>query len=68
MKLYGKPGEFAFKALINQGQGWDHTSYYYFSLEDAVRDYPESIKVKWPAEEIEPGVIYIPDESELKDE
>jgi len=65
MRIANTDGEWGFKALgrINAQMGWELSSWYYLSLEEAKKWSPE---VKWPVEVFENGSVYIPDESELK--
>lgn len=70
MKLYGRPGEFYFKSLqksISGKTGLMLSPNYYKSEQEAADDFPGHVSI-WPAEEISPGVIYVPSEEELKED
>lgn len=77
MKIKGLPGEFAFRALIQDYirsgdsmylDGWKLTDKYYFTKQEVVTELSRSNDYfKWPVEVYEDGSVYIPSEEELND-
>lgn len=69
MKIGNAPGEYGFKALITAGTGWQLSSGYYFSKQEAEAAYFHSLimEIRWPVEVDElTGAVYIPAPEELE--
>ncbi len=64
MKILNVPGEFAFKAMIKNGNGWKLTNEYYFNQKE-VMHFNEGYETIWPVEE-QDGQIYVPSQEELE--
>jgi len=63
------PGEFFYRALVRGGVttlGFILTDKYYASREDVCAAYPVGTDIKWPVDEIDRGVIYIPTPEEYQ--
>ena len=71
MKIEGRAGEFFYKALIRFADssvcgGFSLTTAYYSSLEGVKKDYPKGTYIKWPVDEVDRGVIYVPTPEEYQ--
>jgi len=64
MQIDNMKGEFFYRALIRyggeDGNGFYLTTVYYSSREEVCKDHPLGIDIKWPVDEIDRGVMYIP--------
>lgn len=69
MKIDSIPGEFGFKALYNDQGAWLLTDSYFLNKEAAEKFFADRVPAQfiWPVEEHpETGMVYIPDEDELR--
>lgn len=67
MQIDNMKGEFFYRALIRthgsdfiNEQGFKLTELYYASREDVCADCPVGTDIRWPVEEVDRGVMYIP--------
>lgn len=65
MTVDGISGKFYYKALLKVTTGYMLSENYYASLEDAQKQFTRC-EVLWPAEEITPGIVYVPSKEEME--
>ena len=70
MNIEGMKGEFFYRALVRvggeDGVGFYLTNVYYSSREEVEKDYKVGVDIKWPVDEVDRGVIYIPAPEEFQ--
>jgi hypothetical protein len=74
MRIDNMKGEFLYRALISHSgsqyceekDSWCLTTEFFRTKEDAQKRY-KSYEILWPVDEVDRGVMYIPDPSEFND-
>ncbi len=64
MKLPGLKGDYAFKALLKNGNGWKLTKEYFFTQTE-VMHFNEGYETIWPVEVQDGQIVYVPEQEEL---